>query len=207
MRFIDVHRYFREFPIISVSDLRKVDPGFDLRRLVEWQGKGYIKKIIKNFYIFSETEVTDQLLYIIANKIYPHSYISFEMALAYYQLIPESVYGITSATTGKTTVLKTQFGDFIYRSIRPKSFFGYLPVPYQKHSYLMAEAEKALLDYFYLNPTLESDDDFSGLRINREELFARINQEKLANYLAAFGSQTLKKRTSRFIKFTSHADI
>src|SRR3989344_3452385 len=38
----------------------------------------------------------------IANRIYGPSYVSFEYALAYYRLIPETVYTVTSATT-KTT--------------------------------------------------------------------------------------------------------
>ena len=38
----------------------------------------------------------------IANKLYMPSYISFEYALGYYQLIPEMVYTITSATSKPT---------------------------------------------------------------------------------------------------------
>src|SRR3989338_3314013 len=35
----------------------------------------------------------------LANRLYFPSYISFEYALAYYRIIPEVVYSITSATT------------------------------------------------------------------------------------------------------------
>lgn len=207
MKFLDVRNLLGDRTTFTISDLRKIEPDFDRRRLVEWQKKGYIKKIIKNFYVFSEVEITEAMLFVIANTIRPNSYVSFEMALAHYQLIPESVYGITSATTKKTAVLETPLGDFIYRSLKPELFFGYTPIPYQKHHYLMAEAEKALLDYLYLHPGLKSDDDFGELRMNREELFARLDSGKLEKYLAAFGNQALNKRTSTFLKFIRHADL
>src|SRR3989339_2115183 len=113
MQFLDLKSQFRDFIVLSVSDIRKAEPEFGVRRLVEWQKKGYIKKIIKNFYVFGDQEITEPGLFTIANDIYSPSYISFEMALAHYHLIPESVYGITSATTKKTTVFGTQLGDFI----------------------------------------------------------------------------------------------
>lgn len=207
MKFLDVRNQLRDATMFSLLDLRKIESGFDRRRLVEWQKKGYIKKIIRNFYVFSDQEITEPALFVIANTVYPHSYISFEMALNHYQLIPESVYGITSVTTRKTTTLKTPLGDFIYRSLKPELFFGYVPIPFQNQRYLMAEPEKAVLDFLYLNPTLLGDDDFAGLRINREEFLAKINQEKLEKYLAVFDSLTLKKRVLRFMEFIRHADI
>ena len=44
----------------------------------------------------------------IANRIYGPSYISLEYALAYYRLIPETVYTITSATTKITRKFTVQ---------------------------------------------------------------------------------------------------
>ena len=207
MQFLDLQNQFQDFPVFSVSDIRKAEPGFDVRRLVEWQKKGYVKKIIRNFYVFSDQSMSEPALFVIANSIYSSSYISFEMALAHYQLIPESVYGITSATSKKTTTLKTPLGDFIYRSLKPELFFGYIPIPFQNQRYLIAEPEKAVLDFFYLNPTLLNNDDFAGLRINQSEFLATINREKLQKYLAIFDSPALKKRVLKFLKLINHADI
>lgn len=200
MRFLDLRNHFWEFAVFSVSDIRKAEADFDGRRLTEWQKKGYIKKIIKGYYIFSDLEITEPGLFTIANRIYSPSYISFEMALSYYHLIPESVYGITCATTKKTAIFNTVLGDFIYRSIKPEAFFGYSPVPYQKQRYLMADMEKALLDFFYLNPDLKTDGDFEGLRINREELLRQLNRDRLEKYLAAVGSKAVTKRVIKFLK-------
>lgn len=207
MKFLDLRSQFRDFAVFSVADIRRMEADFDVRRLVEWQKKRYIKKIIKNYYVFADLEITEPVLFTIANIIYQPSYISFEMALSYYHLIPESVYGITCATTRKTTTFRAAAGDFIYRSVKPGLFFGYTPHPYQKQPYLVAEMEKALLDYFYLNPDLKTDDDFSELRINRSELLNQLNQNKLNKYLAAFGSRALKKRVLRFLEFIRHDDI
>ena len=207
MRFLDVRNHLRNVTIFSLSDLRKIESGFDRRRLVEWQKKGYIKKIIRNFYVFSDQSISEPALFVIANSIYSPSYISFEMALTHYQLIPESVYGVTSATSKKTTVFGTRLGDFIYRSIKPELFFGYTAIPFQNQRYLMAEPEKALFDVFYLNPTVLNNDDFVGLRINQDEFSAKINQQKLEKYLAVFDSLTLKKRVLKFMEFIRHADI
>lgn len=207
MRFLDLKNQLRDFVVFGVGDVRKIQPDFDVRRLVEWQKKGYIKKIIKKFYVFGDQEITEPALFTIANAIYSPAYISFEMALSYYHLIPESVYGVTCATTKKTAEFRTQVGDFIYRSVKPEAFFGYSPIPYQKQHYLMAEPEKALLDYFYLNPDVAGEGDFEELRINREELPARVNRAKLEKYLAACGSRALTKRVLKFLEFIRHAEL
>lgn len=207
MQFLGLRNHFRDFAVFSVSDIKKTEPNFDVRRLVEWQKKGYIKKIIRNFYVFSDRETAEPALFMIANSIYQPSYVSFEMALSHYQLIPESVYGVTSATTKKTAGFKTPKGDFIYRSLKPELFFGYTTIPFQNQRYLIAEPEKAVLDFLYLNSTLLNYNDFEGLRINRDEFLAKINQEKLEKYLAVFGSRSLSQRAIEFIKFINHVDI
>ncbi len=115
----------KDFTIFSLNDIKQVDPRFHRRRLNEWQIKGYLKKVIKGYYIFSDLEFNENILFEIANKIYSPSYVSFEMALSYYDLIPESVYGITSASTRRTYNFKTSIAEFNYRTIKPQLHFGY----------------------------------------------------------------------------------
>ena len=107
MQYLEFQKSFNNFTVFSLADIRQVEPGFYRRRLNEWQGKGYLKKVIKGYYIFSGMVLKESVLFEIANRIYNPSYISFEMALAYYGLIPESVYGITSASTRKTSHFRT----------------------------------------------------------------------------------------------------
>ena len=95
MQYIELKNGLKDFTVFSVSEIRKIDPHFHRRRLNEWQDKGYIKKIIRGYYIFSDLKLSEEVLFEMANRIYAPSYVSFEMAISYYHLIPESVYGIT----------------------------------------------------------------------------------------------------------------
>ena len=58
----------------------------------------------------------------IANNILAPSYISFDYALYYYNLIPESVYDVVSATTKRTKSFDTSYGVFKYRQIKKELF-------------------------------------------------------------------------------------
>jgi len=101
MNFLEFKEKLKDFVVFNLNDIRKVDNRFDLRRLNEWQKKGYIKMVRRGHYAFSSLEINESVLLLVANKIYTPSYVSLEMALSYYTLIPEAVYGITSATSRK----------------------------------------------------------------------------------------------------------
>ncbi|GAI56933.1 unnamed protein product, partial [marine sediment metagenome] len=96
MKYLELKSELRDFTIFSLNEIRNIEPGFHRRRLNEWQDKGYIKKVVRGYYIFSDLKLSEEILFKIANRIYLPSYISLESALSYYHLIPESVYGITS---------------------------------------------------------------------------------------------------------------
>lgn len=143
---MELKEALKDFNIFSLNDVEKIDKTFYRSRLNEWQDKGYIKKVIKGFYIFNDVSIDEDVLYEIGNKIYSPSYISLEKALSYYHLIPESVYEITSVTTRTTRLLKTPIASFSYRSIKPDFYFGYKIVNYDNKGYLIAEIEKTILD-------------------------------------------------------------
>lgn len=206
MYFLHFKELFKDFTIFSLNDIRSVEPGFHRRRLNEWQEKGYLSKIIKGYYRFSNGNLDENVLFDIANRIYPPSYISFEMALSFYGLIPEAVYGITSATTRGTRSFATPFGEFIYRTLKPRLFFGYQIVEYHggKH-FNIASPEKAILDYFYLNPSLKDPAGFESIRINGEALKDRLSKATLFGYLERFGQQALTRRITAFWGFVNNA--
>lgn len=205
MQFIDFKENLKSFAIFSLNDIRKIEAGFDLRRLNEWQAKGYIKMIRRGYYIFSDLELNESALFLIANKIYSPSYISFEMALSYYGLIPEAVYGITSATAQKTNRFKTGLGEFIFHQLKQELMFGYILIEYQNHHFKIAEIEKALIDYFYINPHLKSENDFFEIRFSSEEFKLRANKEKFNKYLEVFGNKSLSQRVNKFLKYINYA--
>lgn len=206
MRFLDFKDHFTAFRVFSVQDILKWDPDFDTRRLVEWQRKSYLKRIINRWYIFEDTLLDENLLYLSANRIYSPSYISFESALAYYRLIPEGVYTITSATTLKTHQFTTSVGAFSYRHLKPELMFGYRLVEVAGQRFKIAEPEKLLLDYMYLNTDLQSADDFESLRINQTELLTLLNEPRLIEYLTLFGNKALEKRVNTFRNTFQHAE-
>lgn len=205
MQFLDFKENLKNFAVFNLSDIRKIEANFDLRRLSEWRSKGYIKMVRSGYYIFSDLELNESALFLIANKIYSPSYISFEMAFSYYGLIPEAVYGITSATSQKTNRFKTDFGEFIFHRLKPDLMYGYALVRYQNHHFKIAEIEKALIDYFYINPCLKSENDFAEIRFNSEEFKLKANKEKLNKYLEAFGNKSLAHRINKFLKYIAYA--
>ena len=198
MNFVHFKNSLRDFPVFSIADIRAAHGGFDRRRLSEWQKKGYIKKIVKGYYLFSDVDMNEDTLSAIANKIYKPSYISFETAMSHYRLIPESIYMITSASTRRTYLFETPVARFSYRTIKPALFFGYSLLP---GGIKMAFMEKAILDFFYINPSVRTQDDFSSLRVNREEVLSRINKERLTDYERRFNQKRLSKRVEHFLEW------
>ena len=203
MQYNQFRNALKDFTIFSLNDIKQIDSRFHRRRLNEWQVKGYIKKIIKGYYIFSDLELNENILFEIANKIYSPSYISFEMALSYYNLIPESVYGVTSVSTRRTYNFNTSIAEFSYRTIKPPLFFGYEIIRYNDKSFKIASLEKAILDFFYINTHLNAHSDFESLRFNRDILFQTIKKRKLNACCRKFSQKALTHRINAFMEFLS----
>ena len=199
MQYLKFRELFKDFTVFSSVDIGSADPCFHRRRLNDWQEKGYLKKIINGYYIFSDLPLDENTLFETANRIYSPSYISLEMAFSYYGLIPESVYGITSATTRATRTFQTPVGTFLYRSLNPRLFFGYNIVNYggQKH-FNLASSEKAVLDFFYFNPSLTTMEDFTSLRFNKDVFFQKVKEDVFFDYLDRFSQKSLSKRIKVF---------
>ncbi|KKM23776.1 hypothetical protein LCGC14_1611760 [marine sediment metagenome] len=205
MTFIEFKDSLNKFTVFSVRDIRKIDPQFERRNLKNWQDKGYIKKVIKGHYIFTDLEINESVLYEIANKIYSPSYVSLEMALSYYHLIPESVYQITSVATKKTKEFMTPIASFNFRTLRPNLFFGYKIVSYDQKSFKIADGEKAILDYLYFNPRLQSEGDFKEMRIDAGSYNEYINQDTIRNYLEQYWQKKFRLRVNGFLRFMENA--
>lgn len=201
MKFIQFKDALKDFTVFSLNDIKLIDPHFHRRRLIEWQEKGYIKKVANGRYIFSDLTIDENALFEIANRLYSPSYVSLESALSYYQIIPEAVYGITSVSTRRTYSYSTQLGKFQYRTIKPSIFFGYQIVTFNSKAFKIADMEKAVLDFFYLHPNLKSESDIISLRFNVEAFRQKSNRKKLQNYLRKFAKNALSERISIFLEF------
>ncbi|MCX6207387.1 MAG: hypothetical protein NTZ19_14180 [Bacteroidetes bacterium] len=197
---------FHGLSVFSTRDVAKLFPDFDSRRLVEWQQKGYLKKLVNKWYLFSDIAMDDFLRYRISNCLYRPSYISLESALSHYNLIPEGVYTIQNITTRKTILYETAIGSFQYRNIKSGVFFGYQVDRINNLPVLMADPEKAILDFLYLTPRIKTMADMEGLRLNIAELNNNIDWGKLEKYTACFESAVLNKRIELLKKLKTHAD-
>lgn len=169
MNFRTVEKKMKGLPCFSLQHLKSIEPKFLRWNLIQRHQKGYIHRISKGRYCFSESPNTEEQLFKISNLIYQPSYISMESALRHYNLIPEGVYQTTACTSKKTQTLQGEKGVFAYSHLNPKLFWGYYLVKNQALDYYLAKVEKAICDFFYLKPRLKKQ-DFKELRISSQEL-------------------------------------
>jgi len=182
------------FPAFSVREIEKQFPGFDRRRLIEWQNKGYLQKIRNEYYCLTDRQQTEGLSFYIANLIYRPSYVSMESALSLYGLIPQGVFQAISCTTLKTAAFETPAGNFKYRHIKPVLYFGFRLERRDDYTVLAASPEKALIDCLYLTSSINSEQDIVELRWNRHEINEKVSMSRLADYQRYISSKTLDKR-------------
>ena len=199
MNYITFEKRLKPFPVFSIRDIEKCFPGFDYRRLVEWQKKKYITKIRNGFYTLNPIIDGEPFLYNVANKIWKPSYVSLESAMSYYGFIPEGVFTITSITTLNTARYQTPVGNFSYSSIHPKLFFGYKIEVINGIKFAIAEPEKVILDFFYRKNVL-SIEDIKAMRFNFSMMAELIDIEKLNSYLITYDSKVLNTRIAIFKK-------
>ena len=152
---------FGKRPFIDYKDVVPRGPGAQAVRnqLSRWQKVGKISVLRKGLCILGETDrkiEPDPLQ--AANILYEPSYVSLEYALGFYGLIPERVEMITSVSTRKTARFDNVLGRFIYQHIKSEAFRGFSRVQNGSVTFLMAEPEKALADYMYLNLPLYTQD-------------------------------------------------
>lgn len=205
MQYQDFKGRLENFRVFSVADIRKVDPKFYPARLNDWQKRGYIKKLRRGYYVFADVPLDENLLYLIANRLYAPSYITLESALSYYGLIPEGVYSITSACSKKSSSFYTPIAQFTYHRIKPQLMFGYCLQKQGDQSYKIAEVEKAVLDYLYLHPDISNRADFDEWRFNSREFLARADMNKLNQYAKAFGNKSFVARLTRLLELINNS--
>ena len=162
-----------------------------------WVKKGYLVRLKNGIYAFSREQEKLQGEGI-AFLLYQPSYLSLESALSWYGFIPEIVYAYTSVTARITRSFENACGRFIYRHVKSELFWGYVEMKTDRGPFLLAEPEKALLDYFYLNlARINNEDDFENIRLNEEQMENTLNKDKFMIYLKAFGGKKMGKWARR----------
>lgn len=206
MNFVDFSREMKDFPAFSLQDAAKLSSKVYHHRLVDWQKKGYITRVANGIYLFGDAEIDELYLYYLSGRVYEPSYISLESAFAFYGFIPESVYRITAVSTRKTWQTGFDKIIFSYRTINKNYFFGYTLLNWKNTVIKMAEPEKAIIDYFYLNTEMNSAEQIAGMRFNADEIMAKINWEKMQDYLQLCQNKALEKRIYIFERIIREHD-
>lgn len=194
MNYQQFHDEMNVFPVFSIREIEKHFPGFDSRRLVEWQDKGYIQKLRNRFYFFSGNAVNERYLFFAANELYSPSYISLESALSWHGFIPEGVFQVTSCSSRKTQLFDTPLGSFNYQHIKPALFFGYHLEEWNNHHFAIADQEKTVIDYLYLHHEISEPEDLESLRWKSTEMNNSLSMDKIDKYASHIDSKALRTR-------------
>lgn len=129
----------------------------------------------------------------IANKLYRPSYISFEYALAYYNILPEMPYTLTSATTKVTRNFIISEKNFSYFTIKKIAYTGYQPIKKADgRVFLIAEPEKALVDYLYFV-------SLNKKPFNDRLILSSLDKEKILKYADLYKRKGLTKLIKKLL--------
>ena len=184
--------------IFSVNHIRLLYPDFNSDNLLNWQKKGYIIRLRNKWYCFREFTTITDFHYLIANSIYAPSYISHQEALLYYGLVPEHIVDSISVTTKKTANFNVLDRTYKYYSISPKYYFGYdlkeMRVNGIVRNFLIADREKAILDFLYLYDFYKMEQEIEEIRFNEIILESEVDWKKMDNYLERFNNKALEKK-------------
>ena len=204
MKFNEFVKIYQQAPLIDSStfSLYNEKPQSLRRQVREWVRKDYLIPLKRGLYIFSDEwrKIQPSVLFM-ANFLVLPSYVSLEYALSFYELIPEKVTTVTSVTTKKTKIFTNLLGSFEYRSIKEDLFFGFKKeIDKEGKEFFIALPEKALLDYFYLNPHFQGN--FSELESLRLQNLEALNIKLLETYGLKYNKRIRKiaQVLTRFVK-------
>lgn len=206
MRYQEFKQKVREYPLITRQylDLLTTDLHSLQNQLVRWQKRNLIIKLKRGVYLLNKDEraISPSRLFI-ANQLYYPSYVSCEYALGYYDLIPERVVDVTSVTTRKTISFKNELGTFRYQHIKEDSFIGFKEVKDEAGLIcFLAEPEKAVVDFLYLNLSKFKRDNREVLRDScRFQNIGDLKKSKIKDYARMFKNKKLLAVAKSFCQF------
>jgi hypothetical protein len=88
---------------------------------------------------------------------------------------------VTSITTKPTRRFKNKHGLFIFRTVKPEIFTGYCVEKQGNFDILVAEPEKALVDFLYFKTYRSKRIDIDEERLDRR-VISRLNKKKIDRY-------------------------
>ncbi len=176
----------RKITVFTPQDFQRI---FHTKRfqtkyfLEEYTRAGFFWRLKKGLYILKADPPPEEE---IANLLYRPSYLSFEYALGTYNILPEMPYVITSATTKPTRTFEVGERAFSYFTIKRQAFAGFLPVKRTGRTVMIADPEKALVDYLYFVAL--------GKKPGNDRLIlANLDKEKALRYSSLYQRPGLDK--------------
>lgn len=154
--------------------------------------EGLLTRLKRGVYVLKSDPPSEEE---IANVLYRPSYISFEYALAYYGIIPEMTYMITSATTKPTRLFTVDSTEFSYRAIKLSAYTGYSLVKKDDRSFVIADKEKAFCDYLYFVSLGKSVLNDRLLQTAKNV----IDLKKINKYVDLYESEQLNKLVEKIL--------
>jgi len=163
-------------------------------KLTQMIKKGEVIQIVRGVYSTSN----DDPRLPVASMIYSPSYISFETALDYHQMIPERTYAVMSAGfhLNKDKRFDTPFGRYSFHYL-PDAVFPLALEPAEANGYgfRLATKEKALCDTLYKIRRIKGKkaiDDllFADLRFEEQEIES-LDWQLISDIVPFYHSTTL----------------
>lgn len=166
----------------SINDLRKISNlSYDslkvtLSKLIKTKK---IQRIAQGYYT---TDLFNINLEAFSLEYYRPSYLSFEWALGYHNILSQQSHAITLATTKRNKEVDVSENSLlIYRHLQKKHFWGFT----KEGDILIAEPEKAFLDQAYMSL------NGAGVFDPEEMDLSLLNKAKLKRYLKKFDDKRL----------------
>ncbi|MBI2634796.1 hypothetical protein HYW82_03970 [Candidatus Peregrinibacteria bacterium] len=170
------------------------NPAMTNLQLHQWKKNSDIIALKRGLFMFSDYSVSGHESEI-ARSLYSPCYFSLQQVLSLHGIISEATFSYTLVTTKATRHFRTPVGHFYYHKIKKEAFTGF------DSKMLIAEKEKALVDYFYLyGKDFEVTDSFwedSRLEVGA----AKVNFQKVFRYAKLFNSRKLETLLHNFYSY------
>jgi len=144
---------------------------------------GWLKRIKRGLYLIIENlssrYQTDLSLILISNALNENSYVSLAYALNFYQMFDQHSNTVVAITNKESKKYPLDNILFKFSKVKSSMFFGFSEKLVSGKIAKIADAEKALIDYLYL------DKSFSGANLVAEKLSDHsrsLSIQKLQSY-------------------------
>jgi hypothetical protein len=204
MKFEELVHRFNHVPLFDLQSLVTLfaeDRRHIVTQLHRWKAQKKLIELKRGLWSLSEAYRKAPLhAPALASALYMPSYLSGTWALSWYGLIPEKVSLLTSVTTRPTRRFNNDLGEFIFQTLKQNRFFGYSVHTVLELPVRIADPEKALLDYWYLESGAWTAARFDSIRLDPG---MKLDEARLDSYCARCESRRLAGVVEEWRRFAA----